>query len=89
VLVWKGQHKLSLRKNDDLPPLGSFRSASLYPHTQHRYQVRLDRYYDLSALGAYSVQAQYGGSPAAGSAPARGGVTSQEFTISVTNAPPQ
>ena len=92
VSVWRGDEKLKVSVDEHAPNLSSTRVVSLYPRTQHRYHIRLDKYYDLSKAGTYSAQAEYGPGAPPGPAEIRRGheaITSQEFTISVTNAPPQ
>lgn len=91
VSVWKEMEPLSLKTNDDVPPLASVRNVTLYPRTQHKYQLRLETYYNLSKAGTYVVQAQYGGGVPLGPFPTRASgqepITSQKVTITVAPAP--
>lgn len=92
VSVWTQQGKLNLKTNHAVIPIVSVRSASLYPRTQHRYRLRLDRYYDLSKVGAYSAQAEYGPGAPSGPFPVRAAgreeITSQRTCISIGSASP-
>ena len=91
VLVWNEQEKLNLKTDDTLVPRASASNVSLYPRTQHKYRLRLDKYYDLTKPGIYSVQAEYGAGAPNGPFPVRGPgqeeITSQKVIISITNAP--
>jgi hypothetical protein len=89
VAVWKEQEKLKLETDDNLVPRASATKVDLYPRTQHRYRLRLDKFYDLSKPGVYSVQAEYGPLTPIGPFPVRGlgqePIISQKVNISITN----
>jgi hypothetical protein len=91
VSVWEDQQKLNLKTDENGILRASASNVRLYPRTQHKYRLRLDRFYDLSKAGTYSVQAEYGprapNGPFPVRAPGREEITSQKAAISITNAP--
>lgn len=86
VVVWRDNERLKLitaGKHTFIE--GTARRASLFPQTQHKYSVRLDKYYDFSHPGDYKVQAEYD-NPRRATGGAREVLASQPVTISVTNS---
>jgi hypothetical protein len=91
VSVWKDGKKANLKTDDGMFIVPSAIGVTVHPRTQHRYQLRLERFYDLSQSGTYSVQAEFDVHAPQGVQafhdPARGELTSQKVTISITNSP--
>lgn len=87
VLVQKTHEALKLKTETAHTIItGTARMASLYPQTQHKYRVRLDRYYDLSEKGVYNVRAEYDPHPLGSPPPDpnRSVLASQEAPIEIT-----
>jgi hypothetical protein len=91
LLVWKNEEELKLKTVDNTVIISSASNVTLQPRTQHRYRLQLDKFYDLSGTGSYSVQAEYGSRGSFGTFPVRGpgqqAIASQKVAISITNAP--
>jgi hypothetical protein len=84
VAVCEGHERLKLITENTLIK-GTARTAHLYAQTQHKYQVRLDKYYDLGKKGIYSVQAEYSFQSPGTASPGlkQNLLASQQVTISV------
>ncbi len=59
VNVWRGTEKLALKDKSGILLVPSATNSSLEPQTQHKFLVRLDRYYDLGLPGNYEARAEY------------------------------
>ena len=69
------------RKGAHKPTDGSTRDAKLFPQTQFKYQVKLDKYFDLTNAAEYSFSVSYRG-------PAKEGVfevASQKVSFAITD----
>jgi len=56
VTVLKGDKQLELKDKNGLLVV-SATEVSLHPQSQHKYEVKLDHFFDLSQVGEYDVQA--------------------------------
>jgi len=90
VSVWKGEQKQHLKTDDRIAVAHSANNVTLQPRTQHRYTLQLDRFYDLTTNGLYTIQAEYGSTNSNTAfpvlAPGQEPIASQKVTISITSA---